>query len=110
MATPTAQRVRDIAVAWWQLPGVPRLDTLAAMIAAEFTDEIGVSGRLTIEIVTVNNELALQATLQRGNNAPVVRLWQPTSSVRQENLLDVFDPALGMTRRRFLAMQEAQTP
>lgn len=107
MATPTAQRVRDIAVAWWQAPGVPRLDTLSAMIAAEFTDEFGTSGYLHLTIVTVNNELAVQAILQRGNNTPIVRLWQPTNGVRAENLLDVFDPAIGMTHRELSARGES---
>lgn len=95
MATPTLQALRDIAVDWWREPGPPRLDVLAARIAALWTDGNAI---VRTRIENRAGEYVLVAELER-NGTIVSREWTPTNGERQEDLADVYCQEYGTTLR-----------
>lgn len=99
MATPTLAACRAIAVAWWREPGVPSLSVLQARLAGVFTNET--RARIGCPRI-VDNAGALSLVVELERDGSVVRSvsWTPNAGDRQETLLDVFDPTIGMTHRR----------
>lgn len=107
MATPTLQQIRDVAIAWWQEPGRPRLDVLAARLAALWTDTNAI---VRVRIENRSGIYTLVAELER-NGTIVTREWTPVNGQRQEDLGDVYCQEHGSslrTREARVASGEAQ--
>lgn len=88
----TPADIKDMADAWWAVPGPLHLDVLAARVAAHWV-EVGAIVRVRIEhragpvhVVVVELERDQQVS---------TREWTPPVGQRPETLDDVRDAALG---------------
>lgn len=91
MATPTLTDLRNLAVAWWTEPGLPKLDDLQARIASIWTDP---NAMVRARIENQAGVYTLVVELER-NGTIVSRSWTPTNGLRQEDLADVCCQNLG---------------
>lgn len=83
-----------VVSAWWRSPGVPRLDVLAADLAAREDPDAIVRAR----IENIDGVYVLVVDVERGG-VLLRRGWTPPAGERQEDLADVLCDALGMTLR-----------
>lgn len=93
MATPTLANLQALAIAWWQAPGLPNLDTLVAQIAQIWTDPGAI---VRAQILNNSGVYSIRVELER-NGTIVGRTWTPTNGQRQETLADIYCASLGGT-------------
>jgi hypothetical protein len=99
MATPTLAQIRGLTIDYMQACAAssttPRLDVIAARVAAIFTDPDAI---VRMRIENRAGIYTLVAELERNGNT-VTREWTPAGELRQDILADVYCAEYGATLR-----------